>query len=482
MSHTTSNSIAGALEQRLTEAFDDLCSGLVDRHEPYYDDGDGTAWLALNVGDGSSRRGPSAHSAALGFVDEQQLAAIRNECRALALTNEFAVNGHENRVNYIVGSGHMYRASAKKHREAAPELVADVQTLLDEFLRVNRWQRRQQETVLRVDRDGEAFLRYFVGSGGMTFVRFVEPGQIYAPADAARDPSLSYGIAADPDDVETVHAYYVDGIPIDAAEIQHRKGNVDANVKRGLPLYYPVRKNLRRAEKLLRNMSTVAEIQSAIALIRKHRTATRTAVQQYVQTQPDSATVAGGGRTQTMRRFAPGTILDTYGNVDYDFPAAALDASSYVTILQAELRAIAARLVMPEFMLSSDASNANYASTFVAESPALRMFERLQAEQIEYDRDVMRRVVRNAIAAGRLPPEALTAVEIQIEPPTLATRDVKTEAEVRAVEFEHGILSPQTWSALAGLDYDQEQAHLKTHQKSFSQREKVAAYSPTDEG
>ena len=46
-------------------------------------------------------------------------------------------------------------------------------------------------------------------------------------------------------------------------------------MKRGLPLYFPVRKNLRRVEKLLRNMSAVAEIQSAIALIRRHRHGTR---------------------------------------------------------------------------------------------------------------------------------------------------------------------------------------------------------------
>ena len=55
--------------------------------------------------------------------------------------------------------------------------------------------------------------------------------------------------------------------------------------------------------------------------------------------------------------------------MEYDFPARGLDASSFVAVLQAELRAIAARLVMPEFMFTSDASNANYASTMVAEGP-----------------------------------------------------------------------------------------------------------------
>jgi len=55
-------------------------------------------------------------------------------------------------------------------------------------------------------------------------------------------------------------------------------------------------------------------------------------------------------------------------------------------------------------MLTSDASNANYSSTMVAEGPALRMFARLQAEQVCDDLEVMWRVVNAAIAAGQLPP------------------------------------------------------------------------------
>ena len=66
------------------------------------------------------------------------------------------------------------------------------------------------------------------------------------------------------------------------SDVQHRRANVDFNVKRGIPLYTPVRKNLRRAERLLRNMSVVAEIQSAIALIRKHRGASRSGIEQFV--------------------------------------------------------------------------------------------------------------------------------------------------------------------------------------------------------
>ena len=119
---------------------------------------------------------------------------------------------------------------------------------------------------------------------------------------------------------------------------------------------------------------------------------------------------------------------------------------------------------MPEFMLTSDASNANYSSTMIAEGPAMRMFARLQAEQTADDLEVMWRVVRAAVTApAGLPPEALTAIDIQATPPTLAVRDHLAEAKRYEIEFNNGILSPQTWSQRTGLDYDQEQANCAAH-------------------
>ena len=233
------------------------------------------------------------------------------------------------------------KLSAKESGEAAAPLARQVQAVLDEFLRTNQWHRRQQEIVRRRDRDGEVFLRFFAEADGVVRVRFVEPSQVAAPQRLAGEPSASFGVQTEADDVEAVRGYYVDGTLVDAAWIQHRKANVDANVKRGLPLFYPVRKNLRRAEKLLRNMSVVAGIQSAIAIIRKHGSGTRSTVQQFVQGQAD-ASVAGsaGGPASYFQRYAPGTILDAFAGTDYQFPAASVDAARYVVVLQAELRAI----------------------------------------------------------------------------------------------------------------------------------------------
>lgn len=438
----------------LTEAFDDLYAALVDPREAW-GDGEEDGWLPLwGAGDG----GVACPAA---IATEADLRAIRSECRALAASNEFAINGHENRISYLVGAGHTYRATVKKGMASPEGLHLAVQAVLDEFCRANAWRARQEEIVRRRDRDGEAFLRLFLAPDGSTRVRFVEPGQIATPAELAGDSAATFGIVTERDDVETVLAYFVDGERVPAEEIQHRKANVDANVKRGLPLFYPVRKNLRRAEKLLRNMSVLAEVQSAIALVRKHR-GPAAGVQQLAAASADgSATHPATGRTTNFRRFAPGTILDVPATTEYDFPAAALDAGSFVAVLRAELRAIAARLVMPEFMLTSDASNANYASTLVAEGPAVRMFARLQARLIEEDLCVLWRVVANAVRAGKLPGAAVETIEIQAAAPSLAVRDELKEAHVHKIEHDAGILSKQTWSARRGLDFDQEQENLR---------------------
>ncbi|MHC4398611.1 MAG: phage portal protein [Planctomycetota bacterium] len=439
------------LEKRLLEAFDELWDNFVDPAEAFYDV-DGTRWTHVGAEPGQGT------AAGLAFSTEDGLREIRAQCRALAVTNEFAINGHENRVSYIVGSGHSYRVTARPGRDASDDLVGEAQNVLNEFVKVNRWHKRQQEIVRRRDRDGEAILRFFVTADGTTRVRFIEPAQVSTPTDRANDPAASFGIQTDPDDVETALGYYVDGQWVDAAEVQHRKANVDANVKRGLPLFYPVRKNLRRAEKLLRNMSVVAEIQSAIAVIRKHAAGTRSAIEQFVGDEADvSVTSRSTGTTSHFRRYAPGTILDAFAGTDYQFPAAAIDASRYVAVLQAELRAIASRLVMPEFMLSSDASNANYASTMVAEGPAVKMFERLQHEMIEEDLEVMWRVTTNAVEAGRLPAEVLIAVEIQGIPPSLAVRDRHKEALADQILVHNKAMSTQTMAMRHGLDPEREQ-------------------------
>ncbi len=435
-----------AWKTELTEAFDLLWNSMVDPTEPFHDDGD-RPWIQLDA------RGRNAGT----ITTPMELDEIRGRCRHLAATNEFAINGHENRISYIVGTGHQYRVIPIELDEYGKTLARQVQELIESFIETNRWHARQQEIVRRKDRDGEAFLRLFFAPEGTTHIRFVEPDQVVTPETKKSDPAASFGILTEPDDVETALGYFIDGRLIDAREIQHRKANVDANVKRGTPLFFPVWKNLARAEKLLRNMSVVSEIQSAIAIIRKHGARSRSTVQQYVQNGADTtATNTATGQTSHYKRYAPGTILDAAAGTDYEFPTMGLDASRYVIVLQAELRAIASRLVMPEFMLTSDASGANYSSSMIAEGPAVKMFGRLQQDMIEDDLKLLRKVIGHAVGTGRLPIDALKSIRIQAVPPVLTVRDRYKDAKADEVLVKNGAMSVATMAMRHSLDPAQE--------------------------
>ena len=171
----------------------------------------------------------------------------------------------------MVGSGHSYQAMPQARRRPPMSRQPPCRTFLDEFVRANKWHKRRRGIVRRKDRDGECFLRSFMAPDGLTLraVRRAGPGG--RPAAAKRRPRGGPG-SADRPQRRRVGPRLLDrraiGLRRRSAAPQ---GERDANVRRGLPLFFPVRKNLHRADKLLRNMSAVAEIQSAIALIRKHR-------------------------------------------------------------------------------------------------------------------------------------------------------------------------------------------------------------------
>ncbi|MBL9125138.1 MAG: hypothetical protein JNG90_15985, partial [Planctomycetaceae bacterium] len=178
------------VESRLVAALEELAERFVDPRDAYTD-ADGAPWLALG-GLGPAGRGGTP------LVTEQQLTEVREQCRQLALRNEFAINGLENRISYIVGRGHTYRAAAKKRIAQPAFLTEQAQDFLDEFLWLNRWPQRQPELLRRRDRDGEAFVRLFTDHAGMTRLRFVEPGAVTTPPAWRSEPACSLGIRTEP--------------------------------------------------------------------------------------------------------------------------------------------------------------------------------------------------------------------------------------------------------------------------------------------
>jgi hypothetical protein len=64
-------------------------------------------------------------------------------------------------------------------------------------------------------------------------------------------------------------------------------------------------------------------------------------------------------------------------------------------------------------------------------------------------------------------------VEIQAAPPSLKVRDERMETDISRIEYESGILSPQTWSLRRGLDYDQEQSNLLRHREQTTRQSAI---------
>ena len=423
---------------------------------------------------------------------------IRAFQRRLYHENEFAAGVIETRISYIVGTGHVYSVEpSDEDDELSDEDKASAMMVVDEFLKVNRWHGRQQETCRRLDRDGEAFRRRFIVPADkkpaaegveekphrVVKIRFIEPGQVRTPETAANDPHATFGIRTDPDDVETVLGYYVDGQLIDAKEIQHCKRNVDGNVKRGLPLLYQSKHNLPRAEKVVRNAAATVEIQAAVGMVRKHAAASQDAVQNFV-TGKASASIQqrapnGTVKTRNFQQFQPGTIIDVPGTTEYEFPAMGLDPSKPAGTVQMILRAVGSRACLPEFMVSGDASNANYSSTLVSEGPAVKAFQRAQWTMIEEDLEIFDEVLRVAVEDGRLTQQLVDRIKICAEPPNVIARDELQGAQKNQILFMNGIKSPQTWSLEENLDYEREQSNIKEHAEA-NENAMTRAFGPMD--
>jgi len=425
---------------------------------------DGQIWEPVGSGDGGGSL--NLLESSTPYIDETGLTQIRRVCRHFAKENPFAINGHENRISYIIGTGHTYTVVDREEGSASKEQRQKVQSVLDDFKEANKWPSRQQETVLREDRDGEAFLRFFEGEEGVLLVRYVEPSAIATPKKYQRANlgHYSFGIETDPGDHETILAYFVNGESIDAGEIQHRKRGT-SEAKRGTPIFWAVRHNLSRALKILRNGSTVTEIQTAIGMVRKFLKTSGATVQAWQAKQSKDATTKpdDGDKTPLYQQFVPGAIVNASGNIDYEFPAMGIDPAKYVASLQAELRTIAARLVMSESMFSAKTDDTSRAAAEVAEGPVCRNFERLQAHEVDHDREVIDRVLDYAKESGRITEEDIAATRVDIQGPDLKSKDGKQLAEQHAIDIQSGKLSIQTASAESGYDYEREQSNIDAH-------------------
>ncbi len=404
------------------------------------------------------------------LTDESWLRETRDRARYLATTNPLAINVLETLVDFVVGDGVTFRTTSKDR--ANEELVAQVQDVIDDHLEDNCWGELAPELLVRSRRDGEYFLRWF-DQGGELSCRIVEPEQVRNPPKATPEDGWRNGIRFDKDDAAVVieYAIWYDGaeepdfVPED--QIDHVKVNVDRFLPRGLSDFLPTAAILEETLKLLVNMRTGEGVRAALVGFWEYETATSATVGAAVAAARDAQQPRGGqadpvtGKTPNMQRIEPGTISHVPKGRKFIAPPASPNAAAQTAIVQASLRSAGARWGMPEYMISADSSNANFASTLVSGSPFVRRVRRWQTFYERCWKQSVWRAVEHAVAAGRLPAEALEVVELQVESPDPHLADELQQAQVDQIDMQSGVLSRQTRRQRRGLDDEQERVNLK---------------------
>jgi hypothetical protein len=147
---------------------------------------------------------------------------------------------------------------------------------------------------------------------------------------------------------------------------------------------------------------------------------------------------------------------------------------------------------LPEFITRGDASNANYSSSMVAESPFIKAMESWQDFFEKPLSKVFERVVEYGIATGKIPPkttkfkreydrETGKDIETEEEGPTDTTcevnmamllhRDLEKETNAYINQDTNGIISEQTAREKLGHDNETELDRLDKERRDAEERE-----------
>lgn len=429
------------------------------------------------------------------FNEEQRLSFIRGAGEWIGQTDATAIGALETLASYVVGTGFVWQAEGDDEKA-----VMFVQRIVDEFLDRSNWLGDlDRELFKRTRRSGERFVRLHQLQGGISEVEVCEPSWIMTPANAGQvayhyglDPRYDwkYGVCTDAGRATKVHGYAVfrHGDPEDfefvpVEDMSHVKINVDRNVKRGVTDFYAVEGWISGASKLLNRTIEGGAIQASIALVREWNPKASDANIQSAagglvkyQSKLANPSAAAGYSNIPTERFYSGKVVDVRGGKYSPGPMGGSNAPTYIDIVQAGLRKAASRWSMPEFMFTGDASNANYSSSLVSESPFVKFCEYLQKQTERDDASVFWRVVKHAAESGRTGgysyDDLKQAVMLSAAKPDIATRDRLQDHTIRKELNAAGILSRETWAQETDHDYELERQKIE-------QEPPVATADPT---
>lgn len=396
--------------------------------------------------------------------------------------------------DYIIGTGWDFTVKPKKaHRNdpTAIQLATKVQGVLDRFLEYNGVVGNLDREMHEQSRiDGDVFAALYPEDGQVR-LELTDPACILEPAEkrpleimlrtSHKLNAWQHGVhtvfhpVLKRDDVSRPLGYHAvfdrlgdqwDYLP--AIRVEHIKRNLGRLARVGVPDFFFVKSDLENEAKLRRNTALGAAILAAIVMIREHAEGvTKSSIESMVSgssTTNYERQTQDGARTTYSEQLRPGTIKDVpHGMKAMTGPMGSLNQPVYVEVDKHLLRVAGNWWSMPEYMSTGDASNANYASSLVAESPFVKFCEQ---EQGYYGGHYVRlnwKALKLHCEAGELRgcswPQIRALLEIDGEYSSPASRDKKQQADVNKILSDAGLLSDRSFAADMGLDLDEELAN-----------------------
>lgn len=424
--------------------------------------------LELTEGSGPQPVAPEAGDWTLLGGDrgltEQTRVDTRTQARELTRSNPYACNILRLLEVYVAGPGLKLVHQLRDQRSDDPsleELLRLADRLWADFLTRNERHYSFREHARRAWRDGECLIRKFSHVAWPPDVRFVDPETI----GPTREHPESQGILTDEDDVETP-LWYLRIEPgtdtlleqIDARDVLHTRMGVDSNQKRGVTILTPVLESLACFKAWSETELAARKLQSSIVLWRKVAGGSAGSAASFAT---DSAIEDFRDPSIPTTRLQPGSVLTTGNSTEIQFLQPDTNYADAVPLGRLLLLNAAAGSGLPEFMLTSDASNASYASTMIAEGPAVKMFQAQQQLFAQEFTRLWRWTMRNAIASGLLPPDFLQQIVAKWCFPELVNRDRPRERHVDTRMVQANIISRAEVARREGVDPEVMQRELE---------------------
>ena len=387
-------------------------------------------------------------------------------------------------------------------RKASIDPICPDETVLDywkEWQEANNFDQRSKEMIRRAYRDGETFIRWFLPKSKEDHlrIRFVNPSEIKTPLTIK--PERSYGIETDIEDVEKVVAYhrkYKRGLTdateeIPAEEIDHVKIMVDSDVKRGVSFFVGIAKWMRQYELWLRDRYMLNRVRHIWNVVGKVQPGTSVTSIKEKFTDVSRTTVTGGEANK--RQPKPGSIL-LNKNIEWDLKNLNIRAQDTKDDGRLFQLMLGIGTGFPEYIVRGDASNANYSSTMVSESPFVRAMESHQDFWEIVFKNIFKRVIQHGISIAKIPKtikeqtvtfnektgkdeekteKIETSTDCMVNFATLLHRDLEKETKAFAIHKQERWASNKTISEKLGYDTEFEEKQIRREEEEDREREKT---------